>query len=238
LNALIVTVDIDWACEPAIEETLDALLARGITPTLFTTHDSPRVRQAIDEMEVGLHPFFDPASSQGSTIGAIVEYVAALPHNLPAYRCHRFGTNNAFQQAMAEAGMLASSNVCTDLEVVAPFRNRLGLLEIPIFMEDGGYLQRGHPLDLHDALLKPGLKTLLIHPMHFALNTPHFDYMLEIKRSLNRSQWQTLTTDRLDEWRWRERGIRDLIVGFLDAVPATQTFGEVLAQHGLRAPQP
>lgn len=55
---LIVTVDLDWAPEPAIEETLDFLQKREIVPTVFVTHRSPRVEASLFEIEVGLHPFF------------------------------------------------------------------------------------------------------------------------------------------------------------------------------------
>jgi hypothetical protein len=72
---------------------------------------------------------------------------------------------------MAEAGMLISSNVCTDLEIVLPFTDRFGFLEVPIFLEDGGYLWRQHSLamnqQLKNTVLGPGTKILIIHPMHF-----------------------------------------------------------------------
>ena len=67
MNKLIVTVDLDWACEPAIEETLDFLKNENIVPTIFTTHRSAAVEACLDEFEVGLHPYFSPDSSQGST---------------------------------------------------------------------------------------------------------------------------------------------------------------------------
>ncbi|ROT47775.1 hypothetical protein EDM02_00595 [Candidatus Cardinium hertigii] len=64
-------------------------------------------------MDVGLHPYFGLHSSHGSTIEEGVKYVTALPHNLVAFRCHRFAICNASKQAMIEAGMVLSSNVCT-----------------------------------------------------------------------------------------------------------------------------
>jgi len=152
MNEIIITVDLDWACEPAIEETLDFLKNQKIKPTVFITHRSAAVETCMDEIEVGLHPYFSPGSSHGSTIDEVTKHVMDLPHNLAAFRCHRFAICNSSQQAMAEAGMLISSNVCTDLEIVEPFKDRFGLLEVPIFLEDGGYLWRKHPLVMPQAV--------------------------------------------------------------------------------------
>ncbi|WP_052046354.1 hypothetical protein [Candidatus Paracaedibacter symbiosus] len=232
MNKLFITVDLDWACEPAIEETLDFLKEQNITPTVFITHCSPRVEVAMKELEVGLHPFFDSTSSHGSTVSEVVKHILGLPHNLPAFRCHRFGVCNSSRQAMAEAGMVISSNVCTDLEVVPPFRDRFGLLEVPIFLEDGGYLWRNHSLKMTPVLrtrvLGSGAKIVIIHPMHFALNTPHFSYMYDIKKTLNRMEWNNMTEQTLKKLRWKGRGIRDLITDLLQLGSPTGSLGSFL----------
>lgn len=232
MSKLFITIDLDWACEPAIEETLNFLKEQNITPTVFVTHHSPRVEAAMKELEVGLHPFFDPISSHGSTISEVVKYVLDLPHNLPAFRCHRFGVCNSSRQAMVEAGMLISSNVCTDLEIVPPFKDRFGLLEVPIFLEDGGYLWRNHSLKmtsfLEEKMLEPGVKTIIIHPMHFSLNTPHFSYMYDIKKTINRTEWNNMTEQTLKKLHWKGLGIRNLIVELLQLGSPTDSLGSLI----------
>lgn len=100
-----------------------------------------------------------------------MEHVLGLPHNIPAYRCHRFAASNEINERLADVGMKFASNICTDLEVVPPFRDRCGVLQFPVFLEDGAYLRRGHPLapggDLEAQVATQGLHVLLIHPMHF-----------------------------------------------------------------------
>jgi hypothetical protein len=229
MNTLIVTLDLDWACEPAIEDTLDFLNKQNICPTIFATHRSQRVESAMKEIEVGLHPFFDPHSSHGSTIFEVVNHVLDLPHNLRAFRCHRFANCNSSRQAMAEAGMLISSNVCTDLEIISPFKDRFGLWEVPIFLEDGGYLWRKHPLEinqnLQQALSREGAKVVIIHPMHFSINSPDFSYMYQIKQSINREEWKTMTRSALNKLKWKGRGIRDFLVELLQTASKTSTLG-------------
>jgi len=235
MNSLIITLDIDWACEPAIEDTLDFLKNLKITPTIFTTHRSPRIEASLSELEVGLHPYFDTSSSHGSTIPEIVSHVMSLPHNLPAFRCHRYAQCNTSRQAMAEAGMLISSNVCTDLETVPCFKDRFGLLEVPIFLEDGGYLWRKHPLVMNsylkEMMKKEGMKVITIHPMHFAINTPDFGYMYKIKQSVSREAWKNMTKSTLNDFRWKGRGIRDLLVDLIQMSPKISSLRELIAAN-------
>ena len=227
MSQLIITMDLDWASEAAIEEALGFLLERNAVPTIFTTHRSPIVEACMNKLDVGLHPYFGPDSSHGETISEVVRHVLDLPHNLSAFRCHRFGVCNTSRQAMVEAGMKISSNVCTDLEIIAPFRDRFGLLEVPIFLEDGGYLWRKHSLEvcpkLRNALIGPEKKVILIHPMHLALNTPHFEYMHTIKQSVSRQEWNALSSATLQRLRWQGRGIRDLLADILKIVPGNST---------------
>lgn len=238
-NMLIVTIDLDWACEPAIDYTLRVMEELQVPVTVFATHRSAAVESRAENLEVGLHPYFGGNdSSHGSTIQQVVEHVMGIPHNLKAFRCHRFAGSNETDTAMLDAGMTISSNVCTDLEMIPPFRNRSGLLEVPIFMEDGGYLHRGHSLrgtsQLNRALQADGIKVLLLHPMHFALNTPHFDFMVNIKKRLSRTEWTGLSSRTLQDLRWHERGIADLLIDILKQTRNADfaTVGDITAAAG------
>lgn len=225
MNKLIITIDIDWTCEAAIEETLSFFRDKNIYPTVFTTHRSKTVESYMHNIDVGLHPFFGENSSHGKSITEVVKTVMDFPHNLKAFRCHRFGVCNLSKQAMLEAGMMISSNVCTNLEFISPFQDRSGLLEVPIFLEDGGYLWQKRPLEINSTLAnivkKPSSKVIVIHPMHFAINTPSFAYMLDIKKSISRKAWRQMNTNMLNKLRWKGRGIRDFIIDLLSFIPDT-----------------
>jgi hypothetical protein len=219
-SAFVVTVDLDWACEPAIEGLLSWLEVRRIPYTVFTTHRSEAVEARLPMAEVGLHPNFAPGSSHGKTTAAVVEHVLGLPHNLLAVRCHRFEHGNDAMEALAAAGMRVSSNVCTDMDSLRPFRNRYGMTEVPIFFEDGGYLRLQRPLDIdgawRHAAAQPGPKVLLLHPMHWALNSPNFGFMRQIKDTLSPHEWNQLSANELADVRWKGRGIRTLVEDVLE----------------------
>jgi len=77
---------------------------------------------------------------------------------------------------------------------------------------------------LKNALQAEDIKVLLIHPMHFVLNTPHFNYMYEIKQSMSRSQWTHRTGQQLNALRWKGDGIRNLII---DVINHTDAFSSL-----------
>lgn len=239
LSSLAVTVDLDWACEPAIEDLLERLREERVPVTVFASHRSRYVEGRMDELEVGLHPYFAADSSHGATVEEVVRRVVSFPHNLPAFRCHRFAVSNQSREALWAAGLRISSNTCTDLDVVPPFYDRFRLLEVPIYLEDGGYLYQRYPLEVGEriasALAAPGAKVLLLHPMHFALNTPRFEYMADIKRSVTREAWNGMTRERLCALRFQGRGIRnftlDLLAHARRAGAALTTIGALARAH-------
>ena len=213
-----ITIDLDWASESAIDDTLQYFSGKKLPVTVFATHNSEVV--AKSGFDVGLHPFFGKNSSHGTDISDVVINILQVPHNLKVFRSHRFENSNETYQAMLENGFYASSNICTDLELLSPFYNRFQMLEVPIFLEDGGYLFNKHPLQLNDTLkdklLSPGLKTIVIHPMHFNLNTPEWEFMVKIKEEFNREQWNSLLEKDLKKIRSYKQGIRNFMTELVD----------------------
>jgi hypothetical protein len=73
---VLLTLDIDWAPDAAIDFVAEILVSRGVKATWFVTHDSPgvrRLRARPDLFELGIHPNFLPGSSHGrSGEGALV----------------------------------------------------------------------------------------------------------------------------------------------------------------------
>jgi len=224
------TMDMDWASEPAIKFAIDYFEARGIPLTLFTTHPSDQVKLACAQHEVGLHPFFGTGSDHGDSVESVIQAVQKLDHNVSAFRCHRFASSNEALEKLVVAGMKACSNVCTDLEVVTPFRNRCGLLEVPIYMEDGSYLRNGHSLDDAGCLTQGALpsvpRVLLIHPMHLRLNSPSFEFMRSIKDRLGKRAWNSLSASDLSSMENKGRGIRDFLGEALSGFSSYVSFSD------------
>lgn len=153
-----------------------------------------------------------------------------FPHNVPAFRCHRYATCNESNRQMVEAGMKIASNVCTNLEIIPPFIDRLGLIQVPIYFEDGGYLWTHSPLRKLTETPKRGLVVMNIHPMHFVINTPSFDYMVRIKKQFTREKWKEMSQKQLDDLRYQGEGIRGVITKLIDEFKETGPLVRSLAK--------
>lgn len=196
------TCDLDWASEYVISQMLEYFDKQDVHPTIFITHPSPCVMEYVRQgrIDIGLHPNFILPSSQGNSIDEIVAYCMNLWPEAKVFRCHRWYASNDIYDLLYQKGLRYDSNICSWMEVVAPFQHRSGMISIPVFFEDGAWLYHGMSLEFteHAALFEqPGLKVINIHPMHFVLNTPYFRYMRDIKDRLPRENWNSLNRNEI-----------------------------------------
>ena len=137
-----------------------------------------------------------------------------------AFRAHRWYADNDIYTELYNRGIRYESNLCTMLDVIHPFVHRSGMVSFPAFFEDGAYLYHG--LDLNFSSVKsyfeqPGVKVINIHPMHLLVNTPDFQYMRDIKDSVSRDVWNSMSDEIIEQVRNKAtRGITDFITELAD----------------------
>ncbi len=217
------TLDYDWASEAVMEYSLRQLVEAKVPITLFATHNSIYVNnyaKARGDIEVEIHPNFCLNSSHGRNYAEVFAHCDNIVSDGKGFRCHRFFCSNDIYEHYKRQGKLFASNICTDLEYVKPFRNRVGLLEIPIYMEDGGFLFQRHSLDMETVMANiPSCRNsednvtivFLFHPMHIALNSCNFETMRQIKQSLSIEEYQNIDFDFIKQKRGVKYGINDIL---------------------------
>lgn len=221
-NMICITVDIDWASEYAIEKTIEFFNDINIPITLFVTHKSKVIESHKRNklIDLGIHPNFIVDSSQGNTIDEIVDYCMNIVPDAKAVRCHRWYSSNDIYDKLIKEGIRYESNNCALLDDVKPFIHRSGLLSLPVYFEDGAYIQHGGNFDFQSIsekyFDKPGLKIIDIHPMHLMLNTPNFKYTRNIKDTLSRHEWNDLGKDQIEKLRYNGPGIYNFIMEMMD----------------------
>ena len=139
-----------------------------------------------------------------------------LVPNADGFRSHRYVEVNDIMDHFAKRGFRFVSNHCTRCETnIKPLKHRSGLLSIPIFLEDGGYLIMDPTLNFDNLIPRlesPGLKVINFHPAHMAFNTPNFAYTRSIKDSFSREIWGNLGLSQLQKLENREQlGVRKTI---------------------------
>jgi hypothetical protein len=230
------TSDIDWASDSIIKYSHDIISGNDLKLTYFVTHPSLFLKNLYDQKKVRLliHPNFLPNSSHGNSFKEVINYCLNLVPNADGFRSHRYFEVNDIMDDLEKLGFKFVSNHCTRCETnIKPLIHRSGLLSIPIFLEDGGYLLMDPTLNFKNLIPKlksPGLKVINFHPAHIAFNTPDFAYTRSIKDSISRESWNNLSlSDLLNLENKDKPGIRDIVKGIIDF-----TFGndyKILSMH-------
>lgn len=216
------SIDIDWASDSVLEFALSPIIERGIPLTIFTTHNSEWLishSEINSKIELGIHPNFCLNSSHGNSYEEVFNYCNQLVNERIGFRCHKFFDVNDINEYYKSAGYKYSSNICADLQYVPPFINRVGLLAIPLFMEDGGFLLQKHNLNL-DTILKKlptkGTVVFLFHPMHLAFNSDNFDSMRKLKNNLSIQEYQSISKEAIYKKRSKFYGMNDLLLELIE----------------------
>jgi hypothetical protein len=210
------TSDVDWASEYAVEQSLQYFRKFSIPVTFFLTHKSDVLDNAIQKglVHAGIHPNFLPESSQGNSFDEVIDFCFNLLPNAVCFRSHRYFEVNDVYEKMYSRGIRYASNTCTFLENIPPFFHRSGLVQFPIFFEDGAYLWQGGELSFKSVkciFSSNGLKVINIHPMHLMLNTPYFAYTRKIKDAVSKEEWNCFDEQAIKKMRSSEIGIADFI---------------------------
>lgn len=222
-NIIIFSMDIDWASEYVVSETLKYFKEKEVPLTVFLTHKSEVLAKALKEGNIkgGIHPNFMPDSSQGKNWDEVIDFCYSLLPEVRGFRAHRYFDVNDTVDKLWNKGVLYESNICTYLDTLPPFLHRSGMVGFPIFFEDGGYLYQNGSLnyeDIKERIHRPGVKVINFHPMHFMVNTPYFSYTRDIKDRLSREEYNNLTETSIAKLHFQGRGISDLLKEMVDDI--------------------
>ena len=223
-NYIAVSMDIDWASDPCIRRIVDYFLGQGAPLTIFCTHPS----EAVDAyrghpgVELGIHPNFFAQSSQGGTMDEVIDYCLKLAPGARCVRGHRWYSSNDMYDRLVERGIRFDSNESSMLDLAEPYIHRSGILRIPVFFEDGGFLWNGAAMDFKKEGLQyfdcPGLKVLDLHPIHFALNCPDNAFYRNVADGLPRAEYAAMTEETIARIAYKGYGMRDYIMELMDFV--------------------
>lgn len=208
------SIDLDWASEHVIKKALDIFENNNVPITIFITHHSEIVESYRGTKEIEVHPNFCEKSSHGKNYQEIYAYCDKIVGEKTGFRCHKYYENNDINEYFYMQGYKYSSNICTDMEYVAPFYNRSGLLAIPIFMEDGGFLKREYPISMQSVINKLPLEGTVIfnfHPMHIVFNSYNFIDMRKFKDSMSREEYTNIQDKIINTNRNTKYGISNLL---------------------------
>ena len=220
-NIIAISMDIDWAPDEVIEDSLELLALYDVRATLFMTH---RTNVDVSQHEVGIHPNFTSLDLEKH----IQERLNNFP-NSKGTRSHSFFFTERLRELYDRYGILYQSNVMMYRQhYVKPYRMARTTLEIPLFWMDYFYIEMENnapSFQLQELQInEPGLKVFDFHPVHVFLNTEHLgryeaakEYYHEPEKLIEFRNTQTL-------------GVRDLLVELLDRIKGNNIRAKTLKQ--------
>jgi hypothetical protein len=211
------TLDIDWAHEDVINDTLSFFETYGIKCTFFSTHHSPRLINATKKLfEIGIHPNFNPVLSGKSakTPADIIDELLDVHPDAKGVRSHSMTQNTDLLNLFIEKGLIYDANIFLPYQTgLKPFTAWNGLIRIPFNWEDDVHLAYGQTFESWNVnLLDDGLVVFAFHPVHIYLNTENRFRYNEAKKYNNEP-------DKLISYRNCEiKGTRDLLISLMEYI--------------------
>jgi hypothetical protein len=187
-NDLFLTIDIDWAHDEVLADTIDFLDRYNVHATWFVTHDTPLLERlrANPKYELGIHPNFNWLLSGDRRNGAnAAEVIDRLMQIVPEARCvrsHSMTQSTVLLQAFANVGLTHDANHFVPVSSgvsLKPWILWNGMVRAPYCWEDDVfciYHQRGVAVpDVAASAHLSGLRVFDFHPIHVFLNTENLD---------------------------------------------------------------
>lgn len=224
LNKLFLTLDIDWANDDVLNDTIDLIERYDVPATWFATHQTPvldRLRENPN-FEVGIHPNFnfllEGRYNAGRSASEIVQRLMSIVPNSKTVRSHSMMQSSVILNIFKDVGLTHDANHFipnhSGLEL-RPWTLWNGLCRVPYSWEDDIHILYEvngiQQLSTRDIALSAnlGLKVFDFHPIHVFLNTEDLD-RYEKTRSLHQ------TPKELIHYRHKGYGTRNQLIELLE----------------------
>ena len=206
-----ITIDVDWAHDIVLADTIDLLEKNESKATFFITHDTPlldRLR-SNKNFELGIHPNFnlllDGNDSNGRSAEEVVDRLLNIVPEAKSIRSHSMLQNSRLLDLFYEKGLKYDCNHYIPEQtniILKPWILWNKLIRIPYFWEDDIYCMYDNNSSVKSLFKRKDLKVFDFHPINIFLNTENMD-RYEKSRSFFRSP------DELIKFRYNGYGVRN-----------------------------
>jgi len=221
-------IDMDWAPDEVLLDTLELIQGSGVTSNWMVTHSTPVLSdlRSARNVELGVHPNFNGLLNGQELRGfsdarAVMNAMVDLVPEAKVVRSHSVAQSGPLMDLWAELGFThdvnmfipsGSGNVC------GPWRAHNGMTRVPYAWGDNVYcLYEGtdqpekSPYEL--LLNRQGIVVVNFHPIHVYLNTERLD-RYESLRHVHQDSRELL------KHRFKGYGTRDRLMDLLSLATA------------------
>jgi hypothetical protein len=222
MDALCVTLDVDWAPDFVIDYAANLLIEAGVPATWFVTHSSPavdRLRSRPQQFELGIHPNFLAGSTHGATTSSVLGHCMSLVPEALSMRTHSLVQSSPLlTEVLLTTPIEIDVSMClpghTHLTPVTFYSRGRSLLRIPYFWEDDLTMESPNPAwSVTSECNPPGLRVFDFHPIHIYCNSSSLAQYSRLKKEIGLA---ALTPFRSDEVVQSGAGTRTFFLELLD----------------------
>ena len=176
------TIDIDWAHDDILADTIDLVEEFNVPATWFVTHDTPLLQRlrGNPDFELGIHPnfnfLFDGDCRVGRDAAEVIGRLLAIVPEAKSVRSHSTTQSSGLLDLFKRCGLTHECNsfipVQSGIEL-KPWRLWTGLTRVPYFWEDDVACLYGasDAKPMSELVNWPGIRVFDFHPIHVFLNT-------------------------------------------------------------------
>lgn len=198
------TIDIDWAHDDVLADTIDLIENYDVPTTWFVTHETPLLTRlrGNPSFELGIHPNFNFLLNGDSRAGRdaleVVDRLMDIVPEAKSVRSHSTTQNAGLLDLFVRRGLTHECNAFIPVQAniaLKPWQLWSDLVRVPYFWEDDVaclYRQKNTPSEMSDLINLEGIKVFNFHPVHIFLNTEHLD-RYENTRTWHRSPEELIT---------------------------------------------
>ena len=176
-DAIVLTLDIDWACDAVLADCIELVEASGAPATWFVTHDTPLLERlrVNNKFELGIHPNFNPLldGKEGNAERIIDDILTIVPEAV-SVRSHSMVQSSRLVDLFLRKGLHFDCNHFIPEQsgiTLKPWRLWNGMVKVPHFWEDDAECIYKSGTPIVDLLKRDGIKVFDFHPIHVFLNT-------------------------------------------------------------------
>jgi len=178
---LCLTVDLDWAHDAIVADTLELIESAGVKATFFVTHNTPMIAriESAGGHELGLHPNFNPLlEGNGDRARDILHRCCQLVPSAVSVRSHSLVRSSRLAAIFRSVGITHEANYFIPPSAggeIHIWRDSSGLVQVPTRWADDVRLidaSIGEPVD-HLQCLRP--LVVDFHPIHIFVNSTTVD---------------------------------------------------------------
>lgn len=169
---LAITIDVDWAADAVLADTIELVEAHGLRATVFVTHETP-VLSGLDpdKFEIALHPNLNRALLGEEDFRAPIDRLREQFPMARGIRSHSLVQGGPIWEYYGQCGFLWESNLHVPYHAPA-YVDYNGVVRIPFGWSDAWAMLAGTPIDTPRIPGAPdGCGIYAFHPIHLYLNS-------------------------------------------------------------------